>query len=108
MSRDKRQPDVCQIAQDILNIGLSARDKGIKNIFISSIITRRGLKHEIIRREVNKILYHMCIYHNFYFINNDNISIEHIWEDGLHLNDFGAAIFKSNLQRCFDESLYIY
>ena len=108
LSRGKRQPDVFQIAQDILDIGVSAKSKGVKNIFISSIITRKGFKHEIIRREVNKILYNMCICHDFYYIDNDNISVEHLWEDGLHLNDSGVAIFQSNLKRCFDESLYIY
>ena len=108
MRRGKNQPDVLQIAQDIIDIGLNAKNKGVRNIFISSIITRPGFRHEVIRRQVNKILYSMCIYHNFYFINNDNIGLEHIWEDGLHLNDSGAAILKNNLARCFDQNLYIY
>ena len=106
--RDKHQPDVLQIAQNIIDIGLNARRKGVRNIFIASIITRTGFRHEVIRRQVNKILYSMCINHKFYFINNDNIGLEHLWEDGLHLNDSGATILKKNMARCFDESLYVY
>ena len=107
-SRDTNHPDVHQIAQDIIDIGLDAKRKGVKNIFISSIITRRGLRVEFIRREVNKILYYKCIENNFYYINNDNIGVEHLWQDGLHLNDLGASIFQNNLLRCFNEKLYIY
>ena len=107
-SKYGRQPDVYEIARNIIGIGVEARKKGVRNIFISSIITRRGLHVELIRREVNKILYQMCIEHSFYYINNDNIGVEHLWDDGLHLNDLGGAIFQSNLLRCFDAKLYIY
>ena len=101
-------PDAKKIAEEIIDIGIEARNKGVKNVFISGLITRRGLRVEMIRREVNHFLYSMCLDKEFYFINNDNIGIDGIYDDGLHLNRFGSATFQENLLRCFDRSLYIY
>ena len=107
-SKNNQIPNIEEIANDVINIGLEARKLGVKNIFISGLITRKGLKLEMIRREVNHSLYDKCLHNNFYYVDNDNIGVDNLWEDGLHLNNDGAAIFQNNLLRCFDESLYIF
>ena len=107
-SRNYQIPNIEEIANDIINIGIEARNEGVKNIFISGLITRKGLKLEMIRREVNHMLYSKCLYYDMYYVDNDNIGLDDLWDDGLHLNTNGAAIFQNNLLRCFDESLYIF
>ena len=107
-SRNKQTPNVQAIARDIIEIGLDSRKRGVKNIFISGLIVRKGLHVDRVRRKVNSCLYEMCLENMFYYVNNDNIGVDDLWEDGLHLNRDGSAIFQSNLMRCFDESLYIF
>ena len=49
---------------------------------------------------MNSILQAACLQEGFVFINNNNINLD-FHTDGLHLNDFGTAILKMNILRCF-------
>ena len=51
-------------------------------------------------RHINDLLRHKfkrSIMNNFHFMNNDNITRETLWTDGLHLNNDSTYIFASNL-----------
>ena len=47
--------------------------------------------------KVNGLLHDECKRNKFQFVNNDNITREDLWRDGLHLNSGGTYIFASNL-----------
>ena len=91
-----------EIAGAILDIGRVARSYGVQEIYISSIIDRRG--SWFMRRilKVNSILEAGCLQEGFRFLKNDDIFLDfHMNSGGLHLNDFGTAVLKMKILRCF-------
>ena len=90
----RRQLSDEEIANNLLATGEMARELGVTNVFISSIIWRRGAYYEQRRRDINTILEEGCRQRGFIFINNNNIFFNHT--DGLHLNEEGTSILKSN------------
>ena len=98
--RNRAEPNPEEIADDILRIGRRARDKGIENIYIASIILRHWSKYRDLRKNVNIILHRKCHIEGFYFIDNDNIMSKHLAADGLHLNPVGSRYLKQNILRC--------
>ena len=46
--------------------------------------------------ELNDILKSLCYLHNFTFIDNYNITHEHLLQDGVHLSNFGSDILANN------------
>ena len=87
-----------EIARQILDIGKNGKQLGVEKIIISSIIVRRGHYYQQRINNINKILEFECRILGFVFINNSNISLSHLnHQDGLHLNDEGTKIFKSNI-----------
>ena len=76
----RRQLNDQEVANNILATGQLAHSMGVKNVFIFSIICRRGVYFEKRRREINKILEEGCLMYGFIFINNDNIRLQaHRW-----------------------------
>ena len=66
------------------------------NVFISGITVRKGIYYEGRSRAINRILKDGCNQHGFIFIDNDNITRSEL-QDGLHLNDEGTLILKTNI-----------
>ena len=97
MSSGSAKPE--EIAGLILNIARDAKEEGVKDIFISGLMGRRGLQFYDIISEINIILRLNCIREDFIFINNDNILL-HDLSDGLHLNQKGNTKFINNLLQC--------
>ena len=66
---------------DIINIGKSCIDLGVKEVVISSILPKKNIALRM---------------NGFGFISNDNISRTHLWKDGIHLEDLGTNILAGN------------
>ena len=97
MSKGVADPQV--IAERILNIARDARNEGVRDIFISGLMKRRGRQYNYIILEVNLALRLRCVEENFHFISNENIELGDLC-DGLHLNYKGNAKFIQNLLQC--------
>ena len=87
------------IADRILNIARDARNAGVKGIFISGLMKRRGMQYVEIINEINLRLRLRCVMEDFNFIDNSNIGLDDLC-DGLHLNHRGNLKFIKNLLQC--------
>ena len=90
-----------------MNTGLLCRRYGVQHIFISSVLLRRQFYQQQRCRDLNAFLRDLCVVHNFIFIDNANISVEHLFTDGVHLTDQGSQILCDNyllyLNSIFDD-----
>ena len=102
---------VADIANEIIETGLLCRRYGVQHIFISSVLLRRQFYQQQRCRDLNAFLRDLCVVHNFIFIDNANISVEHLFTDGVHLTDQGSQILCDNylfyLNSIFDDILYM-
>ena len=65
---------------------------------ISGIIKRNKQPYvERRRREINNMLKDLCFDLGYVYIDNENIEIEHLFNDGVHLNQDGSDILGGNL-----------
>ena len=84
-----------EVAHSILRTGLSARSQGVVKILVSGVITRRGMHYQRRISNINRILKDECCKQGFIFIDQTNISMEHLnSEDGLHLNFAGRKFLR--------------
>ena len=86
-----------EIAKMILQTGLHGREKGVTKVFVSGLILRKGMFFQRRIFNINKILKEQCLELGFIYIDQSNIFIEHLHEDGLHLNHEGTYILKQNI-----------
>ena len=99
--RNNEDPDVDSIATSIINTGRYAREKGVKTIYINSIIVRRGYRYKYPRTRLNNIIRAKCEELGFFYIDNEGIRMDDLCEDGLHLNEFGTEKLRTNFLKCF-------
>ena len=85
-----------KLTGDIINIGKSCIDLGVKEVVISSILPKKNIAFTRLMRQVNDSLREQCVLNGFGFISNDNISRTHLWKDGIHLEDLGTNILAGN------------
>ena len=83
------------IAETIIPIGELCKFYGVKNIFISSVLTREINYMDRRRGELNNLLKEKCMIYTYGYIDNDNIGHEHLY-DKVHLNKDGAVILSDN------------
>ena len=83
--RNKRRVTSERIARDIINIGVKCKTKGVKTIFISSILMTTVDESNKISFEVNSLLKLMCVDHNFIYIENDFLGKDDL-DDEVHLS----------------------
>ena len=57
------------------------------------------------RVEMNKYLQAMCFSYGFTLIDNDNITHDHLDEDGVHLTESGSSLLASNFKIALNEVL---
>ena len=88
------------IANRVVEIAKQADSNGVKNIFIASIMKRKGEKYKCIIDDINLIIRIACMQSNFYFIDNNNITEFDLHYDGLHLNATGTEKLAINLLKC--------
>ena len=81
---------------DIINIGKSCINLGVKEVVISSILPKKNIALTHLIQQVNDGLGQQWVLNGFGFISNDNISRTHLWKDGIHLEDLGTNILAGN------------
>ena len=95
-----KEIDTKAIANDIMNIGRDAQNHGVGTIYVSSLLRRRGLKYEELRRQINMHLETYCNVEGIHFLSHENIYLSDLWVDGLHLNSGGIQKLMDNMLRC--------
>jgi hypothetical protein len=99
------------ITDEIVEAGLTAKQLGVKNVLISSIIIRRSGHLSWVekrRKEVNLMLEQRCANNSFHFINNNNIFISDLDHDRVHLrhDSNGSAKFANNMVQAINSSTH--
>ena len=70
----------------------------MKDVFVSNVTVSTRRSSAFIGA-VNNILQNKCATHQIHFIDNSNITKEHLWKDGLHLNGSGKDMLMNNFLR---------
>ena len=89
--------NVKDIPKQLITSAKKYKSYGVKWVIISSILVKKQMKLSRIIRQVFIHLHEECERNNFLFVNNDDITREYLWRDGLHLNNNGTLIFGGNL-----------
>ena len=64
-------------------------------------MVRRGHRYREVVKKVNDLLYMTCVAEEFNFIDQDDITLAHISQDGVHLNANGTTILLYNILSVF-------
>ena len=91
----KRPVMLTTIANEIIDTGLLCRKAKVKNIAIAGVTIRETPFLKKRCEELNDLLRSMCKLNNFMFIDNSEITEEHLF-DGIHLNQDGSKILAEN------------
>ena len=94
-------PNEYKIVDNLINTGTFAQEWGATEFFISSVVCRRGWQYANAIKRINSLLFQRCIDHGFIYLDQSNITMQHISMDGLHLNHSGLHYMKLNLLKCF-------
>ena len=86
---------ILDIANDVIEIGIKARNLGITEIFIGGVPIRRDQYRNEDLYELNHAISTLCPQHGFVFIDNRDIGVGHLY-DGVYLNTAGTSILASN------------
>ena len=70
-----------KLTGDVINIGKSCIDLGVKEVVISSILLKNNIALTRLVRQVNDSLREQCVLNGFGFISNNNVSRTHSWKD---------------------------
>ena len=95
-----KQINVKDIMNPIIDIEKKCLPYCVKEVIMWSIFMKKQFKLTRAIRHINDLLRHKfkrIIINNFHFMNNDNITRETLWTDGLHLNNDNTHVFASNL-----------
>ena len=84
------------IAQGIINIGIYCKERNVNDVLISSLICRTQPNLQSKVSEVNKILLNTCKFYGLGYIDNSNIKVDLLVQDGLHLNEKGKIYLANN------------
>ena len=95
-----------ELANNIINIGLNCKNHGVSKVFISSILVKKNPKLNPVIRRVKDKLRELCEINGFIFINNDIITTDHLWRDGIHLQNIGTNIFSRNFYQVLNNFLF--
>ena len=93
----RKMTSPADLARKIVDIGEYCRVTGVSDIFISSVLITDNFRHRKLIREVNNILRALCAERNFTFIDNDFITEEYLFLDGIHLINEGRNILANNI-----------
>ena len=85
-----------KLTGDIINIGRSSIDLGVKEVVISLILSKKNIALTRLIRQLNDSLREQCVLNGFGFISNDNILRTYLWKDGIYLEDLGTNILVGN------------
>ena len=94
---------VGDIANDIMASGMTCKQYGVQNVIISSVLPRNKWFLQERARDLNKFLSELCKVCGFIFIDNSNILVDqHLYTDGVHLNDEGTIVLANNYLECLN------
>ena len=85
------------IAKTIIDIGKLCENHGVKKVIISGVIVRKLGYMERRRTVLNSLLKELCHTNKYVFIDNDNITREHLANDGVHLEKDGTITLANNM-----------
>ena len=88
---------ILQIANELIEAGITCKNHGATNVIISSVLPRSNSRCQSRREELNRLLVDLCVVHNFVYMDNWNMSVQHLRSDGVHLNKFGDDVLLFNL-----------
>ena len=83
------------IAKDIIEAGKICRRYGVRNVFIASVTIRKQTFAQRRCEELNNILHDLCSSHGFVYMDNSNITLDHLY-DGVHLKYEGSILLANN------------
>ena len=92
---ERDRASITSIANDLMEIGIKARNSGAENVFIGSVPIRREQFNTEDLYELNHAIWTLCCQHGFVFVDNSKIGLSHLY-DGVHLNNAGTTILASN------------
>ena len=91
-----RSPE--QISDEVLSIGATARKLGVESIIVTGLIIRKnGRDIDNKRRKVNEHLRSKSSNNNFTYVSNNNISMNDICGDRIHLEESGSVKLANNI-----------
>ena len=70
------------------------------------LVKKKNPKLNPVIRRVNDQLCKLCEINGFLLINNDMITTDHLWRDGIPLQDIGTNILSRNFYLVFHDFLY--
>ena len=89
------------LAEHIIEAGQVCKKYGVKDVYIAGVTARPGLQQRCY--ELNDVVEEMCCEENFTFINNDNISLSHLY-DGVHIGKQGSDILAKNYLKALSDN----
>ena len=98
--------DVSKVTKEILDIGETCRMQGVSKVFISGLICNRNHQKQLLINDLNNLLKEGCEKNGFIFINNEGIRKEHLWRDGIHMQESGKVILARNFIQYLNDFLY--
>ena len=93
------------IADEIINLGVKCVQYKAEKVFVSGILKCSRVNPDRINK-INELLLTKCQQKNFIYIDNNNITEQHLWKDGLHLKEDGKIILAKNYLHYINNFLY--
>ena len=85
------------MAKKIIDIGVMCKSFGVNNISISSVLPHKDISLNNTIDEINNLLKNMCKFNSFKFIYHNNIDLNMLCHDNLHLGLVGTFLLTKNL-----------
>ena len=86
-----------KLADEIIDIGKTCRQYGVKDVIFSSIFVKNSIKLGKMISQVNGAVTKKVEENGFYLVSNGNNLRKHLCKDGVHLPDEGTNIFAGNI-----------
>lgn len=94
------------VANSIMNIASQCKTHGVKDVIVSSITFTSLLSIDFLQ-SVNEEIKRKCEENGYYFIDNNNITKKHLWQDGLHLTNNGKGILLDNFCKFLNDNNFL-
>ena len=91
----KQGSNIDVITNTIMNFSNEYKTYGIKSMFILGFTINNRMHSDFINA-MNNALKLDCIKYGYNFIENTNILLDNLWQDGLHLNNSGMVKLLNN------------
>ena len=101
----KKRQSEREVTHEIIDVVNICHNLGVNKVYVSGILFRPAYKNKI--NEINRIIELNASTHDYIFIDNSNIQLEHLWRDKVHLNDKGTVLLANNFIDILNErSIY--